>query len=459
MPTPAPGAKAPKALFQNESRTHETPHWVQEILNSSAHRTRKKSLPLTWTLIVCASLPFGIWTQSEGISRADSQTQNPVVTSQIVTPQSQQTAPANPVVTNQTAQNQAAPNSLASGTPSSNSSFQPSSDATPSALIEPSQNTAPATAPTNAPTPAPSAAPSLLESARDGVLKLTSPLSKLPVVAAQTYAIRAIVSGQTRNARVTVPLRGASVGEALAEMGITVSPLDRVTPPAKSNAFDGMTVRVTRVAAPLRKRRVAVPFETRYQPTTEIGKGATKVLRAGQAGAVEITERVWMKDGKVSKREFVSRRVARAAQPRIVGLGTHGYYLPGRIPYHNRYARSFSLSARAGSPRDRFTAPSTKTYRAVRSVTLVATGYSPDPRENGGYTVTATGLPIGYGAAAVDPRVIPLGTKMYVEGYGYAFACDVGGAIKGRRIDLAYDSYYLANTKGRKKVRVWILGE
>jgi 3D (Asp-Asp-Asp) domain-containing protein len=98
------------------------------------------------------------------------------------------------------------------------------------------------------------------------------------------------------------------------------------------------------------------------------------------------------------------------------------------------------------------------TFRALKHIDLIATGYSPDPRENGGYTVTATGLPIGYGAAAVDPRVIPLGTKLYVEGYGYAFACDVGGAIKGKRIDLAYDTYRIANTKGRRKVRVWILG-
>ena len=116
-----------------------------------------------------------------------------------------------------------------------------------------------------------------------------------------------------------------------------------------------------------------------------------------------------------------------------------------------------SLSSRGGSPRDRFQTPQLQSYKAENSIELIATGYSPDPRENGGYTTTATGLPIGYGAAAVDPRVIPLGTKLYVEGYGYALACDTGGAIKGKRIDLAYDSYRLANTKGRKKVRVWIL--
>ena len=55
--------------------------------------------------------------------------------------------------------------------------------------------------------------------------------------------------------------------------------------------------------------------------------------------------------------------------------------------------------------------------------------------------------------------MIPLGTKLYVEGYGYAFACDTGGDIKGHRIDLAYDSYYVANTKGRRTVRAWILAD
>ena len=55
--------------------------------------------------------------------------------------------------------------------------------------------------------------------------------------------------------------------------------------------------------------------------------------------------------------------------------------------------------------------------------------------------------------------MIPLGTKLYIEGYGDAFACDTGGAIKGNRIDLAYNSYYEANTKGRKTVRAWILAE
>ena len=52
---------------------------------------------------------------------------------------------------------------------------------------------------------------------------------------------------------------------------------------------------------------------------------------------------------------------------------------------------------------------------------------------------TASGLPTGFGVVAVDPKVIPLGTKLYIPGYGVAVAGDTGGAIKGAKIDLGFD--------------------
>ena len=66
----------------------------------------------------------------------------------------------------------------------------------------------------------------------------------------------------------------------------------------------------------------------------------------------------------------------------------------------------------------------------------------------------------GYGVAAVDTRVIPLGTKLYVEGYGYCIAADTGGAIKGNRIDLCYGTHsaVLASGFGHKNVKVYIIG-
>jgi 3D (Asp-Asp-Asp) domain-containing protein len=85
---------------------------------------------------------------------------------------------------------------------------------------------------------------------------------------------------------------------------------------------------------------------------------------------------------------------------------------------------------------------------------MIATAY---PAMVTGSGRTRTGEPAAYGVAAVDPRVIKLGTIVYVEGYGLALACDTGSAIKGHRIDLCFDSNHLANTYGRKHVRVHIL--
>ena len=102
----------------------------------------------------------------------------------------------------------------------------------------------------------------------------------------------------------------------------------------------------------------------------------------------------------------------------------------------------------------------TRGYFSVRRInSMSATAYTADPAENGGNTSgrTAIGLKIGHGVVAVDPRIIPLGTRLFVEGYGHAVAADVGGAIKGHRIDLGYDSKRKMRKFGRRKVNVHIL--
>jgi len=79
------------------------------------------------------------------------------------------------------------------------------------------------------------------------------------------------------------------------------------------------------------------------------------------------------------------------------------------------------------------------------------------------YGITATGTRAKVGTIAVDPRVIPLGTKVYVEGlygaknYGYATAEDTGGAIKGQIIDLYFDTHRETINWGRQQVKVYIL--
>jgi 3D (Asp-Asp-Asp) domain-containing protein len=94
------------------------------------------------------------------------------------------------------------------------------------------------------------------------------------------------------------------------------------------------------------------------------------------------------------------------------------------------------------------------------TMAMLATGYSDHPKSTAPYDdgVSALGLPAGYGLVAVDPQVIPLGTRLYVEGYGYGIAADVGGGINGRQIDLCFDSHQDALFFGRQWVKVHILG-
>lgn len=79
------------------------------------------------------------------------------------------------------------------------------------------------------------------------------------------------------------------------------------------------------------------------------------------------------------------------------------------------------------------------------------------PGDGDGYGITATGIPATYGVVAVDPSVIPLGTRLYIPGYGEAIAADTGGAIVGNRIDLCMESYGEAMAFGRRSVTVYIV--
>ncbi|GAB6437537.1 cell wall-binding protein EntD [Bacillus luti] len=99
-----------------------------------------------------------------------------------------------------------------------------------------------------------------------------------------------------------------------------------------------------------------------------------------------------------------------------------------------------------------------------REITVEATAYTANPSENGTYggrVRTAMGHDLtanpNMKVIAVDPKVIPLGSKVWVEGYGEAIAGDTGGAIKGNRIDVLVGSDGSANSWGRKSVKVKVI--
>jgi 3D (Asp-Asp-Asp) domain-containing protein len=80
--------------------------------------------------------------------------------------------------------------------------------------------------------------------------------------------------------------------------------------------------------------------------------------------------------------------------------------------------------------------------QVVNVMHVYATWYNPasagKPRSSPGYGITSTGVPVTRGIVAVDPTVIPYGTRMFIPGYGFAVAADCGGGVKGNMIDLGY---------------------
>ncbi|CQR73956.1 Cell wall-binding protein [Sporomusa ovata] len=93
--------------------------------------------------------------------------------------------------------------------------------------------------------------------------------------------------------------------------------------------------------------------------------------------------------------------------------------------------------------------------RYSRVLSMKASAYSAYDPGNGSYTYG--GNLLRKGLAAVDPAVIPLGTRLYIPGYGYAIADDIGGAIKGQRIDLAFDNRREALNFGVQRVTVYVV--
>lgn len=171
----------------------------------------------------------------------------------------------------------------------------------------------------------------------------------------------------------------------------------------------------------------AIPPSVVYEISRTVGAGRT-LKQDGKPGKVDRTYEVTFVDGKPKAKKLIKEERVEPT-PTLILLGQKGF-----SPSRHKFGR--------GSVR-----------------VMNATAYDPSPQTigRGATGRTRDGHRATYGVVAVDPRVIPLGTLLFIEGYGMALACDTGSAIKGNRIDLCYDSRHVANAYGRKNVVVHIL--
>lgn len=167
-----------------------------------------------------------------------------------------------------------------------------------------------------------------------------------------------------------------------------------------------------------------VAVEVVRQKDDTMAKGEEEVVQVGQPGLERVQRETLYSNGTVIKTNDVSKVTQRAMVPTIIKEGT----------------REVTTSRNVAG-------------RASRAIVMEASAYL----AGDGDGITATGLPAVRGIAAVDPDVIPLGTRLFIPGYGEAIAADTGGAIVGNKIDLVMDSYGEAMDFGRQDVTVYVL--
>lgn len=243
---------------------------------------------------------------------------------------------------------------------------------------------------------------------------------------------------------ITLKLRGVlqsvttsapTVGALLAQRDITLSSGDYVLPREDQPISAGDVVRVVHVARWVEHKHLPAPPTVEHRLSLRLPPTASKTISGGSPGVREkVVEYTRYDDDPHVDARVIESHVIKAGKPKIV--------LNGIVAY-DRYARLAKRGVQS------------TVKLATAAMEMLATAYTAGCSGCSG--ITAIGLPAGHGIVAVDPRVIPLGTRLYINGYGPAIAGDTGGAIKGNRIDLGFDSYAAATQFGKRPVRVYIL--
>lgn len=210
----------------------------------------------------------------------------------------------------------------------------------------------------------------------------------------------------------------------LADNKVKLGKQDTMNVSLSSSLKSGERVEITRRSTKVSTKTQAIPFRTERQRTNQLYIGETRRLTHGVQGLMQIqTTSVFVNGHNV--RHTVRHKVLKPAVNEVDEIGIA--------------PRPFVLSARGvGS------------VTVIKQITVLATAYPA-----GGHTYT--GWTAGPGVIAVDPSVIPLGSKLYIPGIGVVYAEDIGSAIQGNRIDICMATRSEAEEWGLREVTVYII--
>lgn len=217
----------------------------------------------------------------------------------------------------------------------------------------------------------------------------------------------------------------ANVGDALDLLNVEYLPI-KVYPPVKTELKEGMMINVLSARDKVKETILAVPYKVERKADDNLSIGETRTVVEGVEGEKKVVTR-YIKVGKLEVKKVIYEAITKEPISKVLRYGTAANI----------------LKTSRGNIR----------YKKVMNVE--ATAYT--IAEGNGDGVTSIGIVPYRGIIAVDPSVVPYGTRVYVPGYGLAMAGDTGGAIVNNRIDCFMESYDEAIQFGRRHIKMYIL--
>ncbi len=278
-----------------------------------------------------------------------------------------------------------------------------------------------------------------------------------------------LVTIHTNGEEIQLRMPDGTVQDAIEEAGIELAEEDIVEPGLESSLLAGAYIRVVDVETETEYRKTTVPFKTVFKADPNLEEGKERVAQEGKNGVKKTAYTIVCHDGVKVGEEQGGDTVVEKPQDFLVYVGTKK---PEPVVVASTTTTTTSSPGNTGSS-------NTGSSNTGSNNTGSNTSTPSKPANNGGnngkfsysncFTVrasaythtgnrTASGKWPKVGMIAVDPRVIPLGTRVYVEGYGYATAEDTGDRyIKGNAIDLFMDTYDECVQWGLQRVKIYIL--
>ena len=232
-----------------------------------------------------------------------------------------------------------------------------------------------------------------------------------------------------------------TVKELLSDLKIKVDDDDIVIPNLDTELKSEGKISIIKVDVKVIEKEVEAPFKTIKKKNKELTHKQSRILVQGVNGKNKVKCKEYYAGDKLIKEEVIHVETIVKPIDQVFEEGTKDVFTNDRGD-----------------------------FTARKAIKMVATAYEAGPRSTGkrpgdkGYGITASGARAKRGTVAVDPRVIPLGTKLYIKSltpgvpdYGFAIAQDTGGAIKGNKIDLFMDTVWECMQFGRRPVMVFIL--